>query len=509
MREDAEARKARIRVLFDLIDDNHTGYLDADNILRRLDALSKRPLYEQQLKKLKKTTHDSSFPATFNESSARMYATELIKICDQTKDGTIHFEEFEQFVNAKEAELEKLFSQIAGRNKFSIGQADLKNSVATAGIDVTDAELQSFLTHLDADKNGAIDFDEWRDFLLLLPHPLSLNSIFKFYRHVLDVDYNTDAAPLVDLSSDPYMSEWKTKWKYFAAGGIAGAVSRSATAPLDRIRVLLQTGIAGHMTWWESAKTIYRSGGLLAFYRGNGLNVIKIFPESALKFFAYEYAKSMLAVVSGLKHKDEIGVGGRFVAGGIAGLISQFAIYPIETLKTRIMSQIPHDIEPKTSTSRFTPISGNALFRQACSSLWRDGGIRSFYRGVTPALVGIVPYSGIDLCVFETLKVAYMAYRGGQEPPSMMAVLCFGMVSGGTGACIMYPLSVVRTRLQAQGTPSHPATYTGAIDVITKTYRQESLAGFYKGLGPTLLKVVPAVSISYLVYERCKRAFGV
>jgi solute carrier family 25 phosphate transporter 23/24/25/41 len=63
-------------------------------------------------------------------------------------------------------------------------------------------------------------------------------------------------------------------------------------------------------------------------------------------------------------------------------------------------------------------------------------------------------------------------------------------------------------RLQAQGTPSHPTFYTSSFDVISKTYQREGLVGFYRGLAPTLIKVLPAISISYFVYEKSKRALG-
>ena len=64
------------------------------------------------------------------------------------------------------------------------------------------------------------------------------------------------------------------------------------------------------------------------------------------------------------------------------------------------------------------------------------------------------------------------------------------------------------TRLQAQGTPSHPTFYDGSWDCIRKTHRREGFVGFYRGLAPTMLKVLPAISISYVVYEHSKRIMG-
>jgi solute carrier family 25 phosphate transporter 23/24/25/41 len=75
-------------------------------------------------------------------------------------------------------------------------------------------------------------------------------------------------------------------------------------------------------------KTIYSQGGVRGFFVGNGLNVIKIVPESAIKFWAFESAKSVLARATDAEDKNSISVGARFIAGGMAGLCSQFSIYP-------------------------------------------------------------------------------------------------------------------------------------------------------------------------------------
>ena len=76
--------------------------------------------------------------------------------------------------------------------------------------------------------------------------------------------------------------------KHLVAGGMAGVASRTCTAPLDRIKVLLQ--VRGHeLKSIRSCASFIRSeGGLLAFWRGNGINCIKIAPEIALRFMFYE-----------------------------------------------------------------------------------------------------------------------------------------------------------------------------------------------------------------------------
>jgi solute carrier family 25 phosphate transporter 23/24/25/41 len=93
-------------------------------------------------------------------------------------------------------------------------------------------------------------------------------------------------------------------------------------------------------------------------------------------------------------------------------------------------------------------------------------------------------------------------------PLSNFATGAIGAFSGAFGASVVYPLNVLRTRLQTQGTVLHPFTYDGVADVTRRTIRAEGFRGLYKGLTPTLLKVAPAVSISYVVYENAKRALA-
>ncbi|WFD31989.1 hypothetical protein MSPP1_003031 [Malassezia sp. CBS 17886] len=302
-----------------------------------------------------------------------------------------------------------------------------------------------------------------------------------------------------------------TAAKFLLAGGIAGAVSRTATAPFDRLKVYLITAqpaaaqapgqpsrsTVGSLV--QSIGAIYREGGLRGFWLGNGLNCVKIFPESAIKFLTYETSKRMFA-----KHVDHVSdsrdISGfsRFMSGGIGGITSQFAIYPIETLKTRLMSS-----QTATNTTR-----GFALLSETARAMWTHGGTRAYYRGLSAGLIGVFPYSAIDMSTFEGIKLFYCRYTH-KEEPGVLALLGFGSVSGSVGATTVYPLNLIRTRLQASGTPAHPVVYTSFMDAAVKTYQREGVLGFYRGLVPTLAKVVPAVSISYVVYEQCKRRLGV
>ncbi|KDN64366.1 hypothetical protein CSUB01_06247 [Colletotrichum sublineola] len=321
---------------------------------------------------------------------------------------------------------------------------------------------------------------------------------------------------LTDLAPDP---------GYFIAGAVAGGLSRTATAPLDRLKVYLLVNTRASTEtaatalkqgrpllalrnsvrpFSDAVKDLWKAGGMRSLFAGNGLNVIKIMPESAIKFGSYEAAKRTLSKLEGHNDPTNINSYSKFVAGGVAGMVAQFCVYPLDTLKFRL----------QTSTVQ-GGLSGNALVLDTAKKMWQAGGVRIAYRGVTMGLLGMFPYSAIDMGTFEFLKTSYKRYmskyRGIHEEdakPGNIMTGIIGATSGAFGASVVYPLNVLRTRLQTQGTVMHPATYTGIVDVAQQTLKNEGVRGMYKGLTPNLLKVAPALSITWVVYENSKKLLG-
>ncbi len=160
-------------------------------------------------------------------------------------------------------------------------------------------------------------------------------------------------------------------------------------------------------------------------------------------------------------------------------------------------------------------LHGNALIFQTARKMWKQGKLIPYYRGLGMGLAGMFPYSAIDLFIFENCKNFVIARKARQarvhEEDVDMSNLITGMIgatSGAISATAVYPINLLRTRLQAQGTVLHPPTYKGIADVTRKTLQNEGIKGLFKGVTPNLLKVAPAVSISYIVYENSKALLG-
>ncbi|KAF9247285.1 mitochondrial carrier [Melanogaster broomeanus] len=486
------------------------------------------------------------------EHMRRIYEDELLGRCGRhipnERPTHIQWPDFRKYAEAKEAELWSVFHDeldLDGNGHLDSGE--LQVALKKAGITLSPSALAEFMSFLSLSPHShAVSFREFRDFLLLLPRNASTSEIYRYYEVnkfmgddgrgparvtmegdvTLSAEDNSPPLPSLLAPQESNLSNedegefeeeaeehhgWlqgNTAVRFLLAGGVAGAVSRTCTAPFDRLKVFLITrppemggpalgskpSVDGVKAITGAVVRIYAEGGVLAFWTGNGLSVMKIFPESAIKFMAYETAKRAFA-----KHWDhvedsrDISGTSRFLSGGIGGISSQLSIYPIETLKTQMMS---------ATGGRKRSLVG------AARHVWQLGGMRAFYRGLTIGLVGVFPYSAIDMSTFEALKLAYLRSTGKDEP-GVLALLAFGSISGSVGATSVYPLNLVRTRLQASGSTGHPQRYTGVWDVAQKTYQRDGWRGFYRGLFPTLAKVVPSVSISYLVYEHTKRRLGV
>lgn len=440
----------------------------------------------------------------------------IFKLVDTSGDGKVQYEEFRVFIEAAERQLRLLFRSIDEDHDGRLGKDELRAAFQSAGLAVPMRRLNDFFNEIDTNRDGYITFDEWRDFLLFMPTHDSgspLEAALSFYSSIVMVSAEGDS-----MVSD----ETLEGLGYFLAGAISGGVSRTATAPLDRLKVylLVNTKSSANLALdaakhgnalsalknagrpiGDAVMSLWKAGGFRTFFAGNGLNVVKIMPETAIRFGSYEFAKKALATYEGHGDPQKINTWSKFVAGGVGGMTAQFCVYPIDTLKFRLQCEIVEG-----------GLKGNALLLQTAKKMWADGGFRAAYRGLTMGLIGMFPYSAIDIGTFELLKNTFTRYKAKyygiheeDAAPGSLVTAFIGASSGAFGATVVYPLNVLRTRLQTQGTACHPPTYTGIWDVAQRTVRHEGFRGLYKGLTPNLLKVAPALSITWVCYENSKK----
>ncbi|KAL3312326.1 hypothetical protein Ciccas_009084 [Cichlidogyrus casuarinus] len=409
-----------------------------------------------------------------------------------TDDDSLSLAEFINYIQDTETHLKLAFSKLDHDKNQVIDPQEIQSAMAELGLKVSLDQAKHIMKQMDKDGSLNIDFNEWRDYLLF-SGSRDLKDIFRYIRRSYAFDLGDNALLWDDFSEEEKNSG--EALKTLIAGGLAGCVSRTATAPLDRIKVVWQAlgqkaasgGVLG------SVQTMLKEGGFVSMWRGNGVSCIKIAPESAVKFQAYEYFKTVLINREGRQSlSPQVTMREKFAAGAGAGAFSQTVIYPMEVVKTRMCLG---------KTGEFSSIFDCAR------KLLQEQGPRIFFRGYVPNILGILPYAGIDLALFETFKTQYVnhpaAYSQGSAP--VYVSLVSGALSSVIAQITTYPLALARTKMQAN--KHNPKE--GFISVLKNIHKKEGIRGLYSGIGPNMLKVIPAVSISYACYDQLRYYLGV
>lgn len=230
----------------------------------------------------------------------------------------------------------------------------------------------------------------------------------------------------------------------------------------------------------QAASKMYREEGLKSFWKGNGVNVVRIFPYSAAQLASNDTYKRLLA------DTGELSVYGRLIAGACAGMTATALTHPLDTVRLRLA--LPNH-----------PYKG-AL--NAITNIVRTEGAVALLKGIWPTLIGVAPYAAINFATYDLTKK--WVYQNGSRPQNGAINFSIGAFSGTLAASICYPLDTVRRRMQMKG-----SAYRHQIDAIATISRTEGLAGFYRGWVANTIKVVPQNAIRMVAYESLKRAFGI
>lgn len=301
----------------------------------------------------------------------------------------------------------------------------------------------------------------------------------------LATDTSTSSAPVVGANHN--MNIVITS---LIAGAMAGALAKTAIAPLDRAKINFQINKDIPYSFRAAANFLKQclvNEGVTALWRGNSATMARIVPYAAIQFTAHEQFKKLLHVDQGQSTKLR-----RFWAGAFAGITSQTLTYPLDLARARM-----------AVTERK---SGYSSLRVLFTRMWVEEGPRTLFRGYWPTLLGVIPYAGTSFFTYDTLKREYTEHTGGKKPSGMIS-LCFGACAGVVGQTSSYPLDIVRRRMQTAGVVGNggPDPYSTIMITLRKIYREEGIKkGFFKGLSMNWIKGPIAVGISFSTYELIK-----
>eukprot|EP00850_Spirogloea_muscicola_P003516 SM000014S00304 [mRNA] locus=s14:555439:558759:- [translate_table: standard] len=275
----------------------------------------------------------------------------------------------------------------------------------------------------------------------------------------------------------------------FIAGAVAGAAAKTVTAPLDRVKLLMQVqaiqarepGAEKALGFIQACRhSLLKIGseeGLPGYWKGNLPQVIRVIPYSAVQLFAYELFKASF-------NPDKL-VAARTPAsclfaraGACAGMTSTLVTYPLDVLRLRLAVD-----------------SSTKSMRQVVTGMLRDEGLSSFYKGLGPSLLGIAPYVALNFVVFDLIKKSLPEDFRKKPQASFITALC-----SATFATVMcYPLDTVRRQMQMRGSP-----YKTVFDAIPGIIDRDGVPGLYRGFLANALKNLPNSSIRLTTYDAAK-----
>ncbi|GJP31802.1 hypothetical protein CLOM_g15080 [Closterium sp. NIES-68] len=274
-------------------------------------------------------------------------------------------------------------------------------------------------------------------------------------------------------------------WRHLVAGGMAGATSRTVTAPLETLRLrMMVTSDHGLL---QTCSQVWSEAGWRAFFRGNMVNVVRSAPQKAIDFFAFEAFKQAIATVfpTGPASLQVV------ASGALAGATSTLVLYPLDVVRSRLTV---------AARSQYTGI-GNAL-----TTIVKQEGVPALYRGLGASLLSILPEAAITYGCFDLLKSAVQQSTG--RTVGVLPALACGVASAFTGQLVAYPLELVARRLQvsAAAAGAAGAAKQNLVTVTKAIVAERGVAGLYQGIVPASLKVIPMAIVSFGVYESVKFA---
>merc|ERR1711981_767642 len=290
----------------------------------------------------------------------------------------------------------------------------------------------------------------------------------------------------------------------FLMGGVSAAVSKTAAAPIERVKLLIQNQDemlkAGRLDRKYNGiidcfSRTAKNEGVMSLWRGNTANVIRYFPTQALNFAFRDTYKSMFAFK---KERDGYWkwMAGNLASGGAAGATSLLFVYSLDYARTRLAN------DGKSASKGGGDRQFNGLVDVYRKTLASDG-IAGLYRGFGPSVLGIIVYRGLYFGMYDSIKPVLLV---GPLEGNFLASFMLGWgVTTGAGIA-SYPLDTIRRRMMM--TSGEAVKYSSMFDAGRKIIAAEGVSSLFKGAGANILRGVAGAGVLSMYDKLQELVFG-
>jgi len=289
----------------------------------------------------------------------------------------------------------------------------------------------------------------------------------------------------------------------FTLGGVSAAVSKTAVAPIERVKLLLQVQASNPQIKPEDRfkgigdcfVRVTKEQGFVSLWRGNLANVIRYFPTQALNFAFKDFFKRVFMPKSIDPKKDFLKfAAGNIAAGSAAGASSLCFVYPLDFARTRLAADVG-----KGSSRQFTGLY------DCIRTISKSDGIKGLYRGFWVSIQGIVVYRGAFFGLFDTLKTLVPKEFTGFK--RVFASWAVAQTVTAVAGVVSYPFDTIRRRMMMQsGRADKPKEYKSTLDCWVKILKNEGPKALFRGALSNVIRGAGG-AIVLVLYDEMQRFF--
>lgn len=280
----------------------------------------------------------------------------------------------------------------------------------------------------------------------------------------------------------------------FLAGGVSGSLAKTIAAPVERVKLLLQTQSAAGGKQYTGILNCFgrvvKEEGIFALWRGNFSNIIRYFPTQAINFSVKDQLNRIFCKYDSKKEPAKFFVG-KLLSGGCAGAIGLLCVYPLDFARTRLGADRGRSKEERQFTGTF----------DCLRKIYKKDGITGIYGGFGISVLGIFVYRALYFGGYDAGKKFFL----GEDVniPFWKRYLFAQIVTTGSET-LSYPIDTIRRRLMMQaGKKDH--LYNGTLDCAAKIFKKEGIYGFFKGSFSNMMRSVGS-SLVLVLYDEIQKA---